>query len=122
MWFQQDGATCHTALVTMDLLRGEFDEYFISPSGPVKYQPRSFDLTLLDLFLWGYVKAHIYTDKLASIDALEDNTEAYIREIPPETLERVCQNCTKRMDHFRRNRGRHTYMHNWPLQPFNQGY
>ena len=34
MWFQQDGATCHTACVTMDLLRGEFGEHFISRSGP----------------------------------------------------------------------------------------
>lgn len=28
MWFQQDGAICHTAPVTMLLLRGEFDEHF----------------------------------------------------------------------------------------------
>ena len=26
MWFKQDGAICHTARVTMDLLRGEFGE------------------------------------------------------------------------------------------------
>ena len=30
MWFQQDGATCHIARVTMSLLRGEFGEHFIS--------------------------------------------------------------------------------------------
>ena len=30
MWFQQDGAKCHTARVTMDLLKGEFGEHFIS--------------------------------------------------------------------------------------------
>ena len=35
MWFQQDVATCHTARVTMDLLRGEFGEHFISCSGPI---------------------------------------------------------------------------------------
>ena len=45
----------------------------------------------LDYFLWGYVKIHVYTDKPASIDALEDNIEAFIREIPAEMLERVCQ-------------------------------
>lgn len=32
---KQDGATCLTARVTIDLLRGEFDEYFISRSGPL---------------------------------------------------------------------------------------
>ena len=29
IWFQQDGATCHTACVTMDLLRGQFNENYI---------------------------------------------------------------------------------------------
>ena len=67
MWLQQDGATCHTARVTMDLLRGEFAEHFISRSGPVNWQPRSCDLTPLDYFLWGYVKSHVYTDKPGSI-------------------------------------------------------
>ena len=33
MWFQQDGATWHTARETMDLLRGEFGDYFNSRSG-----------------------------------------------------------------------------------------
>lgn len=68
MWFEQDGATCHTTRVTMDLLRGEFGEQFISRLGPVNWPPRSCDLTPLDYFLWDYVKAHVYTDKPASID------------------------------------------------------
>ena len=33
----------------------------------------------------------------ASIDALEENIEAFIREVPAEMLERVCQNTTKRV-------------------------
>ena len=90
MWFQQDGATCHTALATMDLLRGEFGEHFLSRSGPVNWPPRSCDLTPLDYFLWGYVKAYVYTDRPASIDALEDNIEGFIRAIPTEMLEKVC--------------------------------
>jgi len=48
------------------------------------------DITPLDYCLWGYVKAHVYTDKPAftvTVDALEDNIEAFIREIPAEMLE-----------------------------------
>ena len=30
MWYQQDGATCHSERVTMDLLREELGEHFIS--------------------------------------------------------------------------------------------
>ena len=32
MWFEQDGTICHTARLTIDLLRCEFGEYFISHS------------------------------------------------------------------------------------------
>ena len=35
VWFQRDGATCHTARVTMGLMRGDFGEHFIPRSGPV---------------------------------------------------------------------------------------
>ena len=64
------------------------------------------DLTPLDYFLWAYVKAHVYTDKTASIDSLEDNIEAFIREIPAEMLERVCQNW---MAHLKRIRAQHLH-------------
>ena len=62
------------------------------------------DLTPLNYFLLGYVKAHVYTDKPASFDALEDNIEAFIREIPAEMSQGARQNC---MDHLRRSRGQH---------------
>ena len=42
----------------------------------------------LDYFLWGYVKARVYTEKPASIEALEDNIVAFIREITAEMLEK----------------------------------
>ena len=92
MWFQQDGATCHTARVTR--------EHFISRSGLVNWPPRSCYLTPLDHFLWGYV----YTDKPALIDALKDNIEAFISEIPAEML---AENWTKRMDHLKRRCGQY---------------
>ena len=81
-----------TARVTMNLFRGEFGEHFTSRTVPVNWPPRSCDLTPLDYFWWGYVKAHAYTDKPASIGALEDHNEAFIRELAAEMLERVCQN------------------------------
>ena len=103
------GSTCHTARVTMDLLRSEFGEYFISLSGPVNWPSRSCDLTPLDYFWWCYVKAHVYTGKPPSIAALEDTIEAFIRAIPAEMLERICQNWTKRMDHLKRSRCQHLH-------------
>ncbi|GFV78340.1 putative DD41D transposase [Trichonephila clavipes] len=49
-WFQQDGATCHTARATIDLLKDTFGDRLISRFGPVNWPPRSCDLTLLDYF------------------------------------------------------------------------
>ncbi|GFY35822.1 putative DD41D transposase [Trichonephila clavipes] len=51
LWFQQDGATCHTARVTIDLLKDTFGDRLISRFGPVNWPPRSCDLTTLDYFL-----------------------------------------------------------------------
>ena len=39
MWFLQDGATSHTARVTIDLLKGKFGERVISRNGPVEWPP-----------------------------------------------------------------------------------
>ncbi|GFY03600.1 putative transposable element [Trichonephila clavipes] len=35
LWFQQDGATCHTARATIDLLKDRFGDRLISRFGPV---------------------------------------------------------------------------------------
>ncbi|GFU92256.1 putative DD41D transposase [Trichonephila clavipes] len=53
LWFQQDGATCHTTRATIDLLKDTFGDRLISRFGPVNWPPRSCDLTPLDYFLWG---------------------------------------------------------------------
>ncbi|GFX13575.1 putative DD41D transposase [Trichonephila clavipes] len=52
LWFQQDGATCHTARATIDLLKDTFGDRLISRFGPVNWPPRSCDLTPLDYFLF----------------------------------------------------------------------
>ena len=49
--FQQDGATCHTANVTIDLLRTVFENRIISRNCNVNWPTRSCDLTQLDYFL-----------------------------------------------------------------------
>ncbi|GFX93350.1 transposable element Tc3 transposase [Trichonephila clavipes] len=56
LWFQQDGATCHTARATIDLLKDTFGDRLISRFGPVNWPPRSCDLTPLDYFLWRLCK------------------------------------------------------------------
>ncbi|GFV46280.1 transposable element Tc3 transposase [Trichonephila clavipes] len=87
LWFQQDGATCHTARATIDLLKDTFGDRLISRFGPVNWPPRSCDLTPLDYFLWGYVKSLVYVDKPQTLDHLEDNIRRVIADIRPQMLE-----------------------------------
>ncbi|GFV35489.1 DUF4817 domain-containing protein [Trichonephila clavipes] len=107
LWFQQDGATCHTARATIDILKDTFGDHLISRFGPVNWPPRSCDLTPLDYFLWGYVKSLVYADKPQTLDHLEDNIRRVIADIRPQMLEKVIENWTSRLDYIRASRGSH---------------
>ncbi|GFW42430.1 heat shock 70kDa protein 8 [Trichonephila clavipes] len=105
LWLQQDGATCHTARATIDLLKDTFGDRLISRFGPVNWPPRSCDLTPLGYFLWGYVKPLVYADKPQTLDHLEDNIRRVIADIRPQMLEKVIENWTSRLDYIRASRG-----------------
>ncbi|GFT32341.1 DDE_3 domain-containing protein [Trichonephila clavipes] len=107
LWFQQNGATCHTARATIDLLKDTFGDRLISRFGPLKWPPRSCDLTPLDYFLWGYVKSLVYADKPQTLDHLEDNIHRVIADIRPQMLEKVIENWTSRLANIRARRGSH---------------
>jgi len=98
MWFQQDGATCHTPHATMDILHERFEGMvIILRGGDVNWPPRSCDLTPLDFFLWGYLKSQIYTNKPQTIDALKVNITNAIQQIQPDLCEKVIENWTARI-------------------------
>ena len=81
IWFQQNGATCHTANVTIDLLRTVFENRIISRNSNVNWPPRSCDLTPLDYFLWGAVKDKCYFNHPETIEALKHETEVAIHGV-----------------------------------------
>ncbi|GFX48788.1 uncharacterized protein TNCV_3479721 [Trichonephila clavipes] len=99
LWFQQDGATCHTARATIDLLKDTLGDRLISRFGPVNWPPRSCDLTPLDYFLW------VYANKSQTLDHLEDTIRRVIADIRPQMLEKVIENWTSRLDYIRASCG-----------------
>ncbi|GFV57045.1 uncharacterized protein TNCV_2931681 [Trichonephila clavipes] len=105
LWFQQDGAECHTARATIDLLKDTFGDRLISRFRSVNWPPRSCDLTPLDYFLWGYVKLLVYADKPQTLDHLEDNIRRVIADIRPQMLGKVIESWTSRLDYIRASRG-----------------
>ena len=66
IWFQQDGATCHTAKATLDVLRSVFQDRIISRRA----------------------------DKPETIDALKDNIRKAVGEIQLHTIDNVLKNWT----------------------------
>ena len=89
-----DGATCHTAETTLDVLRPVFEDRITSCRDDVVWPPRSCDLTPLGYYLWGAVKDKCYTDKPEIIDALKDNIREAISEIQLHTIDNVLKNWT----------------------------
>ena len=60
LWFQQDGATAHTAVISIAELRRLFPRRVISRFGDVTWPPRLPDLTAPDFPLWSYLKSKVY--------------------------------------------------------------
>jgi hypothetical protein len=106
-WFQQDGATAHTARVTMNCLKQMFPGRLISLRGDVTWPPRSPDLAPCDFFLWGYLKSKVYINRPNTLEDLRNNIEAEIGRIPVDMLVRVHENFRKRMQQCVDSEGRH---------------
>ncbi|GFW29431.1 uncharacterized protein TNCV_743731 [Trichonephila clavipes] len=122
LWFQQDGATCHTARATIDLLKDTFGDRLISRFGPVNWPPRSCDLTPLDYFLWVYVKSLVYADKLQTLEHLDYNIRRVVADIRPQMLEKVIENWTSRLDYIRTSRGSPMYIKSYLKRNATQDY
>ena len=67
------------AEVTLDVLRPVFEDRIISHRADVVWPPQSCDLTLLDYYLWGAIKAR-------------DNIREAIGEIQLHTIDNVLKN------------------------------
>ncbi|CAB0019743.1 unnamed protein product, partial [Nesidiocoris tenuis] len=97
MWFQQDGATTHTARISLNFLRRIFPGRVISRHGDVPWPPRSPDLTPSDFFLWGYLKSKVYVDKPRTIQELKQSITQETVGIPDDMVERVMRNFGERL-------------------------
>jgi len=107
MWFQQDGATAHTARASMTLVRQMFPQHVVSRFGKVPWSPRSPDLSGCDFFLWGYLKSKVYVRKPRTIDDLKVSIREEIATVPQEALVNVMQNFEERLRTCVRQQGRH---------------
>ena len=84
VWFQQDGATVHTAVISMAALRLLFSQRVISRFGDMP--PRSPDLTALDVFSVGLFENKACSRCPVGLNALKQAIRDEIINISEETL------------------------------------
>ena len=107
IWFQQDGATCHTAKATLDVLRSVFEDRIISRRADVVWPPRSSNLIPLNYYLCGVVKDKCYVDKPETIDTLKDNIREAIGDTQLYTIDNVLKYWTDRIGYCMASRVSH---------------
>ena len=107
VWFQQDGATAHTARRSLGVLREMFPGRLISLRGDVEWPARSPDLSPCDFFLWGYLKEKVFKHRPRSLEDLKERIRQEIDAIPPEITRRVMKNFRERLKQCVANDGRH---------------
>jgi hypothetical protein len=88
LWFKQDGATAHTAKISMHVLRTMFPADSLLCRGH-QMPARSPNLTVPDYFLWGYTKSIIYETHPANIADLKQRILGHTQGIPKEILQHV---------------------------------
>lgn len=100
IFFQNDGAPAHNARVVATLLNQNFRENWMGTNGPIRWPPRSPDLTPLDYFFWGYLKNEIYKNRSNNIEDLRRNFENCIQNVSnlsilnaTRAVRRRCEKC-----------------------------
>lgn len=96
-WFQQDGATAHTANQTLQLLQQRFNDRIISRRTDNIWASHSPDLNPPDFFLWGYVKDRVYVNKPRTVEELKTAVSDAIKDITAEMCRDVINNFAVRI-------------------------
>jgi hypothetical protein len=95
-YFQQDGATAHTAHMSMALLEDVFADRNISKT---IWTPRSPDLSPPDFFfLWGAMKNSVYSNNPHTIDELKMAITEHIRNFNRALPNTVFENTVRRVN------------------------
>jgi hypothetical protein len=102
-WFQQDGATAHTASSSLQVLEDISGNRMISRG----IWPARSDLTPPDYYLWGALKGKVFENNPHTVDELKAAITTHIQQVPPATLLKVIDNMKKRVQTCLQARGGH---------------
>ncbi|RZC35148.1 DDE 3 domain containing protein, partial [Asbolus verrucosus] len=106
-YFQQDGATAHTAGLTLEYLREFYDNRLISLGSDQEFPPRSPDLTPLDFSVFGYIKDQVFKQEFHNLEQLQDEITRCCLTIDREMLQNIFQNMKRRIRLCLQSNGEH---------------
>lgn len=95
--YQQDGAPPHWALLVRSYLNFIFGENWIGRDGPIKWPPRSPDLTPCDYFNWGYLRDLVYVTQPKTPEDLQAAITESCTKITLEMCSNACLSVEKRL-------------------------
>jgi hypothetical protein len=97
-FFQQDGATSHTARDPMAAVRNLLPNHVICRYGYNTWPSRSPDLSACDFFLWGHLKSQVFKAPAPhTVQELKHRIRQEVKRIPVEMLQRVMGDVRKRL-------------------------
>jgi len=107
-FFQQDGATCHTARASMAVVSNLFHNHVIYRYGDIIWPARSPDLSTCDFFLWGYLKSQVFKAPAPhTVQELKHRIREEVERIPVEMLQRVMSDFRTRLTECLQRNGGH---------------
>lgn len=107
VWFQQDGATAHTARISLNILRNMFPGRLVSLRGDLGWPARSPDLSICDFFLWGHLKERVFKSRPNTLPQLRERIIEEVNAIPRDMCERAVRNFRERLQQCVAANGRH---------------
>lgn len=107
VWFQQDGATAHCTLNTLELLSVYFDGKVISRNAATEWPPHSPDLNPLDYFLWGVLDEKVQQRRPGSLRQLKAYITDEFNKLDRSILPTVISNFAKRLEKCVLSNGAH---------------
>jgi hypothetical protein len=103
------GAPPHFLRIVRQHLTQTYGEQWIGRGSPVSWPARSPDLNPLDFWLWGHLKALVYSAPINGLEVLQERVENACREIrvEPGIFDRVHTSVRCRAESYVEMHGNH---------------
>ncbi|GBN78395.1 hypothetical protein AVEN_259163-1 [Araneus ventricosus] len=100
-------ALLHTTATLFVSFWIQHPQRWIGKGAAMAWPPRSPDITPLDFCLWGYVKQHVYSERINDISHLKQRITDVIHSVTPDVLTRVWEELDYSLDECRATNGAH---------------